>query len=162
LFDGIRIGAEQPCAVILDQRLYDGRRITVRHFARGIIRVECQRMTTAAMLSHRNWQHSRTARLRNVTFGALDDSPAVGRNDSRLINMHSMIETQVCVIGSLFRSEVRMCIKKIGDSLEGNVIGKFAMAVGAQSLVLLYEFGWFVVLEMAGGAANFPKDISGW
>jgi hypothetical protein len=97
-----------------------------------------------------------------VTFGALDDSPAVGRNDSPFINMHSMIETQVRVIGSLFRSEVRMCIKKIGHSLEGNVIGQFTVAVGAQSLVSLYEFGWFVVLEMAGGAANFAKDIRGW
>ena len=36
------------------------------------------------------------------------------------------------------------------------------MAVGAQSLVLLYEAGWFVVFEMARGASNFAKDISGW
>ena len=131
MFDGVRVGAEQPGTVILDQRLHDGGRIAVRHLSRWIIGIKCQRMATAAMFIHRNRQHPCTAGFQNVTFRALDNAPAIGRYDARCIDMHGMIETQIRVLSALYCIEFRMRIEKVRGVLKCKVIGGVRMTVCA-------------------------------
>ena len=179
----IRVATEQPRAVVLDERLQHSLRIAMRHAARRVIRIETQRVAVAAMLIHRYWLHAGTTWFGQVAFTAFDNAATIRRDDTRFIEMHSMIEFQVRLIGTLClvqqhaldiplslailgdsrqqqaHLEFRVCVEEISGGLERNITGQALMTVGAQVLVSIDKIRRFVVLQVTACTTDFAEHF---
>ena len=71
-----------------------GANAIARDFPFGVIGIEIQGMTAAAVLIHRDREHARATGFNLVTIGADQDAPVVRRCQPFCIEMNAVIELQ--------------------------------------------------------------------
>lgn len=144
-----------------------------------IVRIERQRVATAAVFVHRDRFHSRAARVRCMAFGALDDTLSFRSDNTVAGKMHFVIEFQVrqvvagrCCKVEVFNHprragigrrsfqahpEIRVVVEKIRGVLQRGGRRQVGVTIRAQALVLVDELRWFIVFEVTTRAASVTE-----